>query len=137
MVKAIATWQAAQESGHAPIQAAFYHFGEGQGGSIGANLERWKGQFQAQPEAQVDAIEVNGHKITFVLLVGTYLDGPMFGQKTPRENYALLGAILESEAGAVFIKATAPRGAAEACREHFRTLAMSPFQSESTPAVTQ
>ena len=83
------------------VDADFYHFGKGQGGSIEANIERWKGQFSGTPEMSEE--DLADGKIKLIHLKGTFLSGPPFGEKTPMENYAVLGAILPSEEGAVFV----------------------------------
>ena len=127
MVKAIAVWTD-PDGTHEPIDAAFYHFGEGQGGTVQANVDRWKGQFQGEVEEDYEDLDLDGQRVTIVHLRGTYMDGPMFGNKTPKDGHAMLGAIIESAGGHVFIKATAPEEAIAACRESFRALAMSPFQ---------
>lgn len=132
MVKAIATWADPADTGHPQVDAAFYHFGKGQGGSTKANIDRWKGQFQGEPEEQIEELEGGDQGVVLIFLKGTYLDGPMFGKKTPKEDHALLGAILASEAGTVFLKATAPEAVAEAMAESFRTLALSPFAQQTT-----
>ncbi len=128
MVKAVAVWTDPDREASPTIEAAFYHFGKGQGGSIPANIQRWKKQFTGEVEEAIDELDRDGQKVVIIHLRGTYLDGPMFGKKTPKAKHALLGAILESNEGAVFLKATAPESLAEACKESFRKLALSPFE---------
>ena len=50
---------------------------------------------------------------------GTYLSGPPLGQKVPKPGFALIGGILESGEGNVFVKMTGPGAAAKAAGEEF------------------
>lgn len=85
---------------------------------VQANIDRWKGQFDGGPtEEKVEKLADNA---TIVELSGTYLDGPPFGgNKTPREGYKMLGAILVGDGQAVFIKMTAPAEAADEAKDAF------------------
>ncbi|MEM7014962.1 MAG: hypothetical protein AAF585_26175 [Verrucomicrobiota bacterium] len=98
--------------------AVFFEFGKS---GVQANIDRWKGQFQGGPtEENITKLADNA---TIVELAGTYLDGPPFGgQKTPKQGYKMLGAILEGEQTAVFIKLTAPAAAADEANESFKAL---------------
>lgn len=95
-------------------ECVVYFFGQGQGGSVEANILRWKGQF-IQPdgkpaEAQVKNRKVNSLAVTTVETTGQYsgMGGPMAAQKTTKPNYRLLGAIIENSGGNVFLKFTGP-----------------------------
>src|ERR1051325_6930520 len=52
-----------------------YYFGQNQGGSAAANIERWVGQMkQADGDAsKKETLEVNGLKVTTVDVAGTYV----------------------------------------------------------------
>src|SRR5215470_16175110 len=52
-----------------------YYFGQGQGGSTAANIERWVSQMkQAEGSAaKQENLEVNGMKVTTVDVAGTYV----------------------------------------------------------------
>ena len=90
------------------------YFGPGQGGSIAANVERWKGQIlggDGKPAAaKVTSRTVRGIRITLVDASGTYtgMGGPMAGGAKPVAGYRLLGAIAEGPGGNVFFKLTGP-----------------------------
>jgi hypothetical protein len=118
--------------GFEPVDADFYHFGAGQGGGVEANVQRWKGQFdtsEGAPQASEEKLESGGRSATVLHLKGTYLEGgPFQRNKTKRPGYALLGAILPSEAGAVFIKMTGPEKSVEAAKDAFKKLFGSAFQ---------
>ena len=93
------------------------------GGSIQANVDRWKGQFKLAGDqaAKTDTLEVNELKIHRVDLRGTFLDRPRpFGPGTPRENYRMLGAVVETKAnGLYFIKFYGPAKTVDQEEKHF------------------
>ena len=92
----------------------------GAGGSIEANIERWKGQF-SQPDGgdtsdktKVEVKTIAGQKVNMVDIAGTFLDqpgGPMAGgPKVERPNYRMLAAIIETENyGNYFVKFYGPK----------------------------
>ena len=88
-----------------------YFFGQGQGGSVEANMERWKGQFHAPggkvAEAKVTKRMVHGLPVTTIDTSGDYsgMGGPLAGGTTVH-GYRLLGAIVENPGGNIFIKFT-------------------------------
>lgn len=111
-------------------EVVFFYFGPRQGGGIEANMARWIGQFEGKPESEQETVEKGGKKIHFLEAKGTYLEssgGPFAGKKTARPGYLLLGAILESPEGAVFLKLFGEEKAVEALKEDFKKLAFSPF----------
>lgn len=124
------TLQIAVEGTEKPIEAVFYYFGAGQGGDSKANVDRWLGQFASPPESKTEDLDVNGTKVTLVTAHGTYNDGAMFGPKTPKENYTLLGAIVPGTDAPVFIKLTGPKDAVAKITEAFKTLIKSPFPAK-------
>ena len=96
----------------ASAEAIFYYFGQGDGGGTKANVDRWLGQFQEPREkvnAKIDEVTVGKTKITYVQAEGTYSSGMPGGPTTPMADYALLGAILESDQGNVFVRMTGPK----------------------------
>jgi hypothetical protein len=106
-----------------PSKAAeltFFHFGQGQGGDVQANAQRWLRQFKSKEGAEkTEPLDVPGAKVMLVSTEGTYASG-MPGQPTKSlEDYALLGAIIESEGGAVFVKMTGPTATVKASRQRF------------------
>jgi hypothetical protein len=94
------------EEGVAPLEADFYYFGEGAGGSAEANIARWKGQFKGTPEMKTEKVTYGDKEVTTVHITGTYMLGAMFGPKTATDGHALLGVIAPGEGGPVFIKMT-------------------------------
>ncbi|MFN0059079.1 MAG: hypothetical protein ACKVX7_11525 [Planctomycetota bacterium] len=96
-----------------------FYFGRDQGGGADANLERWIKQFERPAKvSEADFSRrfnkvVNGIKVTLLEVHGTYIEtqfGPGNSAKpgTPRPDYALLGAVVETTDGNYFLKATGP-----------------------------
>lgn len=111
-----------KESGK-PADITFFFFGEGNGGGVEPNVQRWISQFAAKPEAsKVEKQEFNGVKVTLVSTEGTLKASPMAGIAEELPDAALLGAILEHAEGAVFVKMTGPAALVKGSREQFLTL---------------
>ena len=109
-----ATYTAAPVPGDtARAECAIYFFGQGQGGTIEANIDRWKGQFTltsgAPAPARVTTRTSRGLTFTLLDTAGNYsgLGGPMGGGRAV-PGYRLLGAIVEGPGGTIFIKFTGP-----------------------------
>ena len=106
-------------------EVVFYYFGQAGGGGTQANVDRWLGQFQEPKEqikAKVEEVTVNKRKVTYVQAQGTYLSGMPGGPKTPQPNSMLLGAVLESESGNVFVKMTGPAALTKASIAEFKQM---------------
>jgi hypothetical protein len=93
-------------------ECAVYFFGAGQGGTVEANMARWKGQFTnaGKPAAAVVSNRtVHGLPMTTIDVAGEYsgLGGPTAASK-PVAGYRLLGAIVEGPGGNIFVKFTGP-----------------------------
>lgn len=115
-------------------ECGVYFFGSGQGGSIEANLERWKSQFAAPggkpAAAQVTTRAVGGLTMTTIDTFGEYsgMGGPMSrGRAVP--GYRLLGAIVQGPGGNIFVKFTGPANTIAANRQAFERLLAS-FQRQ-------
>ena len=101
----------------------FFHFGEGNGGGTKANIDRWFRQFQEPKEkinAKVEEVMVGQRKVTYVQAEGTYLSGMPGGPQTPLPNHALVGAIIESAQGNVFIRMTGPASLVKSTLNDFK-----------------
>lgn len=80
------------------------------GGTVEANIDRWKGQFDPQAKlAPQEEIGVAGMKLTVVDLSGDFSDqrGP-FAPAVERPGYRMIAAIIPVEGQLHFIKATGP-----------------------------
>ncbi len=108
----VATYQIPAAPGdQESAECAVYYFGQGQGGSVQANMDRWIGQFQGSKNAaKVEKRTVNGLKVTTVDVSGAYtgMGGPRAPEGPPKQGYRLLGAIVEGPQGSVFFKFTGP-----------------------------
>ncbi|MEQ1853903.1 MAG: hypothetical protein ABMA01_20215 [Chthoniobacteraceae bacterium] len=108
------------KDGGAPADVVFFFFGEGQGGGVQANVERWLGQFTDKKDAgQTEPLDVNGTKVTLVSTEGTMKASPFGGQPQDQPGSGLLGAIVEHPEGAVFVKMTGPAALVKQSREKF------------------
>ena len=56
------------------------------------------------------------------------MSGPPFGQKIPKADYALRGAIIELSDGSVFVKMTGPEKEVAAAAKDFDTMVSSAFK---------
>lgn len=108
----------------------FYHFGRGQGGGVEANLKRWKKQFEGETKVTQEKITYGKQEVAIVLMEGTFLDGGMMERKTPKESYALLGAVIPHEGGDVFLKMTGPAAPVKKSQTDFKTLIATAFAKE-------
>lgn len=124
--------------GKETLSADFYYFGSGQGGDVEANVTRWKGQFQ--PAADGTAVKFDRkdmtfgkRKVTLVFLKGTFMSGGMMTPKTPMPGSAMIGAILESAGGNVFIKFTGPEKEVDASKDSLIKLIGTAYPDAPTP----
>jgi hypothetical protein len=103
-------------------ECGVFYFGEGQGGGVDANIDRWVSQFEAPKGAPVRKKEKLGaFEVTTVEVEGTFagsMGGPM-GPKTNKPGFKLLGAIVEGPKGNVFFKLTGPAKTVEGARADF------------------
>lgn len=95
-------------------ECVVFFFGKGQGGTVEANMERWKNQFAGPdgkpPAAKVSKRTVNGLPVTLIDATGAYsgMGGPMVKQGAVKQGYRLLGAVVEGPGGNIFLKFTGP-----------------------------
>jgi len=109
-------------------ELAIFFFGEGQGGSVEANMDRWKKQFQP-PEgktleqvSKVSTVKVAKTKATVLDVTGTYMfkARPMDpGPGEPRPDSRMLAVVLETPNGNYFIKLTGPGKTIEKNKKEF------------------
>src|ERR1041385_3385584 len=103
-----------------------YYFGQGQGGSAAANVERWVGQMQqadgtATKDAKEEHFETNGLKVTTVDASGTYVAETAPGSGTFHNNpgYRLRAAVVETPNGSYFVKLVGPEKTVAQWNESF------------------
>jgi hypothetical protein len=93
-----------------------YYFGQGQGGSVQANIDRWVGQMQqvdgsaSKDKAKTETLSVNGLNVTMVDLTGRYTAemSPGSGTFNDKSDYRLKAAVIETPKGAYFAKLIGP-----------------------------
>ena len=110
-------------------ECAVYFFGTGQGGTVDANLDRWKHQFtgpdgQSTVPAQVEKRVIGGLKVSTLAASGTYLGagGMMSQEQVKKPNFRMRAAIIEAPAGLVFFKLTGPLNTVAAADNGFNSL---------------
>lgn len=106
-------------------EVIFFYFGPGGGGGTQANIERWLAQFKEpkdQLKSKTEQGTASGRKVSFVQAEGTYMSGMPGGPKTAQPNAMLLGAILESDEGNVFIRMTGPASLIKSSQPEFRKM---------------
>lgn len=97
-------------------------------GDVAANISRWEEQFGKKNPPKIDKQTVGEQTVHMVQLSGTFKDsmggGPFAGGKTVmRENYGMLGAIIELKNGAkYFVKVTGPNDLIEANVKAFKEM---------------
>lgn len=93
-----------------------YYFGQGQGGSTAANMERWVSQIQqadgsaSKDKAKEENLNVNGLKVATVDVSGTYVaeTAPGSGTLLNKPGYRLRAAVVETPKGSYFVKLVGP-----------------------------
>ena len=114
---------AAEDSRRKAAESAdmtFFYFGEGGGGEVQANAQRWAAQFHGPEGAtKIEEEKIAGMKVTLVSSEGAFSSGMPGGPSTVLENYALLGAIIEDKDGNVFVKMTGPAALVKQSRKKF------------------
>jgi hypothetical protein len=109
-------------------ECVVYFFGEGQGGPVDANIERWKGQFRTRDgkpaAAQVGKRSSHGLTLTTIDTSGEYsgMGAPTAGEHPAASGYRLLGAIVEGPHGNLFVKFTGPAKTIAANQSKFEQL---------------
>ena len=115
-------------------ECVVYFFGTGQGGSVEANMDRWKSQFTQSGKpapAQIQKRMVHGLAVTTIDSSGDYsgMGGPLADKPSVASGFRLLGAILEGPGGNVFIKFAGPAKTVTANQRNFEQL-LNSFEKE-------
>ena len=108
------------ESGQAIVTV--FHFGAGQGGTVQQNVDRWFGQFDGDQDAKGAATAketIGATPVTFAHAHGTFQSGMPGQAATPLAGHELVGAILESPNGDVYLKLTGPAPTVEKAEPAF------------------
>jgi hypothetical protein len=96
--------------------ATLVYFGV-MGGTVEANIDRWKRQFpRTDGESKVESFKAGGLAITVLDISGEYASD---AGSNPKPNSRMLGAIVEAPDGLHFFKFTGPRGTVDDWRDAF------------------
>jgi len=93
-----------------------YYFGQGQGGTATANIERWVNQMQqtdgasSKDRAKQSTLTINGLKVETVEISGIYTAemAPGSGTFNNKPNFKMRAAVVETPKGSYFIKLVGP-----------------------------
>ncbi len=123
LVKRAAQMEIPGAAGFAEV--AVFHFGEGRGGKVEANLTRWAAQVEMEEggEAEREYFEEGSFAITMLSAKGT-LRASRFGMgpSVDRPESMLIAAVVEGPGGPWFFKATGPTATLEPQRQLFTTM---------------
>lgn len=103
-------------------ELVFSVFPAGDGGPVGANLDRWANQFrdgESAAPAKRSESSVNGMKVSRIESVGAYMG---MGAAAPRTGHMQLGAIVEAPGRNVFVKLVGPQATVESNRAAFEAM---------------
>jgi hypothetical protein len=103
----------------------FFLFPHGSSGGVKANVDRWLRQFSGSREslgAKIEETTIGKIKVTYVQAEGTFNSGMPGGALTPMPDYGLMGAILESDNGDVFVKMTGPKNLVKSSVADFKKM---------------
>jgi hypothetical protein len=116
VVEPTSSMRLAQWSTGAGSEIVIFYFGEGQGGSVEANLDRWYGQFQ-QPDgtptrerAKVTRSRAGELAITKADVEGTYVAPvrPGASDRHHQPGYRMIAAVVEGPSGPWFLRFLGP-----------------------------
>ncbi len=111
--------------GAEPGEVVVYFFGQGQGGTVEANAERWKAQFFDDAGNNVEPAIRRLNDTTFptttVELRGRYSRnvGMVGGEEDAKPDQVLLAAIVETPQGSLFLQLHGPSASVDAQRDAF------------------
>jgi hypothetical protein len=97
-------------------ELVLYYFGANQGGTPGANIDRWTSMMQqadgspSKDKAKTESLTINGLKVSTVDVIGKYTAemAPGSGKFYDNANYRLRAAVIETAKGNYFLKLVGP-----------------------------
>lgn len=112
-----------------------FHFGEGGGGTIPANLDRWRGQFVESGEpspGETSEFSVGDVRITVFEKAGVfkYTTSPMSADFTPKPGWRMHAAIVQAPGGPYYFRTVGPEAVVNAHRDAL-THALQSIQTKS------
>ena len=120
----VATYRAASAKSPDPVECGVFYFGEGRGGGVDENIQRWVDQFEKSPAPKRSIRNVRGLRVHVAEISGTYLSpaGPMMQSQGKKPGWRLLGAVVQGPEGLVFFKMTGPAAGIAAAERQFGSL---------------
>ncbi len=102
-----------------PPQLIVFWFGPNEGGTVDANLQRWRGQFEQPGDGETSRFRTDLASVTLLDKAGTFKQQPsmMSPEYTPRPNWRMLAAVVEIEGGPFFFRAVGPDASVTAQRD--------------------
>ena len=106
----VAQWELLGDD--APAEVVIFYFGEGGGGSVDANLDRWFGQSEqsdgstTREKATITERSVNGLELTIVDMRGTFVAPvrPGAGERNHRPGHRMIAAVVEGGSGPWYVR---------------------------------
>jgi hypothetical protein len=120
----LAQFRVPSTSGSDEAEAVVFYFGQGQGGSVDANIARWQSQFSS-PDGKpvtptIQRFKVGDMPVTVAEFTGSYARSVgMGGGGSAKPDQTLLSAIVETPKGSLWIQLHGPRATVRANREAF------------------
>lgn len=105
-----------------PAVLTVFFFGAGGGGGVDANLQRWAGQMEMDPDTEAvrDNFDLDGYTVSTIEVEGTLLPSRMgSGPSEPAPGSKLMGAVIEGPGGPWFFKVTGPKDTVSAAAPAF------------------
>lgn len=115
-----AEYEVPDDTGNAPAVCSVFYFGHGRAGTMDANLERWRAQFEAIEYADKAARDVGGLELTVMEIGGDF--SPTTSASDEIADALLLGAAISGPQGPVFVKCVGRRSVLEPARTEFVAL---------------
>ena len=130
----VATYEVSAAPASEPGECGVFYFGQGKGGGVEDNLERWAGQFEATAPPKKETRSIRDLRVHTMDVSGTYLasGGPMMQAQGKKPGYRLLGAIVEAPRGLVFFKCTGPAATIGKAQVDFQSLVGSLAKSSAS-----
>jgi hypothetical protein len=115
------------DAGDLQAECAVFFFGQGQGGDVQANIDRWIGQVKqpdgsdSKSKAKTIGFKTVCCQVSTIEVAGTYMmsSGPMMQSSEEKPGYVLIGAIAPAPQGNVFFKLTGPQRTIDKWRQPY------------------
>ena len=110
----VAQWELLGDDASAEV--VIFYFGEGGGGGVDANLDRWFGQFEqpdgssTRDQATITERSVNGLELTIADMRGTFVAPvrPGVRERSHRPGHRMIAAVVEGGSGPWYIRVLGP-----------------------------